>query len=286
MPKVLCTFSGKFGDILSSLPTVRQVSRNVNQSVYFGIMPGYKSLLPLLNSQSYIQHAFTIDEWICQGSPYGDQPAIPQNHETLKWQYDEIHHLTYRHHPAPNQPLIDFIASSEGITLKNPVVPFIDTGAKWWMFAETEADKILASMEIRLTDYVAFSFNEMYAELKKRFYDSLVPRMNGTLMVKTDNLSWKVAAVVIANATAFVGCRSSQHVLAHGVGQKNIMIYEPHPHRHNQGMFGSTFTNPYGREITGPLVTTPELEAERAAHFIGIWKKEKENYEINQTIPR
>lgn len=251
-----------------------------------GIMPEYKSLLPLLNSQSYIQHAFTIDAWKCEGSPYGDQPAIPQNHEMLASQYDEIHHLTYRHHPARNQPLIDFIAQGDGIQLQSPVCPFIDISKQWWLYPETEADKAREIMTDagRFTDYVAYSFNDMYAEQKKVFYDELTRKLGYTFLVRTDNLSWKIAAVVIARAIAFVGCKSSQHVLAHGVGQKNVFIYEPHPARHVQGSFGTTFSNPYATEISGPLNTTPEAEAERAAHFIGVWKKEKENYEANQTV--
>src|SRR5271170_584409 len=105
--KILCTFSGKFGDIMWSLPTVRQISKNLGTRVDMGIMPGYKTLLPLLQEQKYINRAYTIDNWECTGSPCGDQPWNPP--VDCEEEYSNVFHLTYRRHPSAFEPLIDFI---------------------------------------------------------------------------------------------------------------------------------------------------------------------------------
>lgn len=274
--KILCTFSGCFGDILWSLPTVRQISKNNKTEVYMGVMPAYHSLLPLLNSQSYIKHAFCINDWICQGSPCGDQPWCPQNNEMLKTQYDEIHHLTYRNHPAPNQPLVEFIANGAGVKLEHPICPFIDIPETWWHICENyEDEKLAKSEEVRLGNYATYGFNPMYKEMKDEFFTTMKNHCPDVTFIQTDKLSWKVAAIAIANSICFVGCRSSQHVLAHGVGQKNMFIYEPHPGRHHQGHYGTTFACMMACEICSPLVTSAQQEAQRAATFINVWMKEK-----------
>lgn len=265
--KILCTFSGKFGDILWSLATVRQISKNYGVKVDMGVMPSYKALVPLLKRQSYIAKPFTIDNWFCTGSPAGDQPwEAPLD---MLDAYDKVFHLTYRHHPNGNQPLIDFIAQQQGLVLDKPVVPFIET-VDYPPYPQT---------------YIAHSFNDMYKEQKDKFMECLSSNLGKTGLNSSTQIeffditksTWDWARYGVKYALAFVGCRSSNHVLAHGVGQKNIFIYEPHPHRHAQGTFGSTFTNPHWPEVYGPLNSTPEKEAERAAQQIKEWLTEKEN---------
>src|SRR5437660_1090724 len=99
--KILTTFSGKFGDIITSLPTVRQISKNHGVKVNMGIMPSYKALVTMLKRMSYIEDAFAIDNWFCQGSPFGDQPwEAPLD---MLGSYDKVFHLAYRNHPHRDQ---------------------------------------------------------------------------------------------------------------------------------------------------------------------------------------
>jgi len=267
--EVLVTFSGKAGDILWSLPTVRHISTMLGVKVSMGVMPAYESLVPLLKSNSYIQDAFTIPEWITTGSPHGDQPWQPQNDDTLQKEYDSVYHLTYRSHPHGNQPLIDFVAQQQNITLPEPVCPFIDS-KDWEPYKET---------------YIAYAFNEMYKDQKETFLGCL-SAMLGTSglssyipveFVDVSKLEWNIAKYVIKYAVCFVGCKSANYVLANGVGQRNIFSYEPCYARHSNGGFGTTFSNPHWHEVHGPLVSSPEKEAEAAAHYIKKWVKEKEN---------
>ena len=266
--KILCTFSGRFGDILFSLPTVRQISKNYGVKCDFGVMPSYKTLLPLLKRQSYISNAFAIDNWFCTGSPCGDQPwEAPLD---MLPTYDKVFQLTYRYHPHGNNPLIDFIAGQQSLVLDQPVVPFIET-LNFPPYKDT---------------YIAFAFNNQYKEQKDRFMECLSSQLgrtglNSSTEIKFFDVSkseWSWARYGIKHALAFVGCRSANWVLAHGVGQPNIFVFDQDPSRHPQGQFGSTFTNPHWPEITGPLVSSPEAEAERAAYHIKKWLYEKENY--------
>lgn len=264
--KVLCTFSGKFGDILWSLPTVRQISKNHGIKVDMGIMPSYKTLVPLLESQSYIENAFAIDNWFCTGSHAGDQPwEAPLDMLSV---YDKVFHLTYRNHPHGYQPLIDFIAQQQGLVLDEPVVPFIET-KDYPRYPQT---------------YIAWSFNDMYKDLKDRFLECLSSNLGQTSLASSTPINfldisksrWDWAKYGHKHALCYVGCRSSNYVMAHGVGQKNIFVYEPHPHRHSKGAFGNTFCNPHWPEVEGPFESSPEIEAERAAHNIKEWLRERQ----------
>ena len=263
--KVLCTFSGKFGDILWSLPTVEQLGEALCDAadsmdcpmpkIDFGIMPQYKSLLSLLNAQSYIDKAFTIDNWIYTGSPHGDQPweaPVPEG-------YDKVYHLTYRTHPSKNQPLIDFIAQQQGITLSNPI-PFIEVKG---YIAENENDGFYHLLQsIRNYPCVAYAFNESMQEIKKQFLGEVERRLEGIVkFIDVSKMPWIEAAWVIDNAIAFIGCRSSNYVLACGLGQR-VFIFEPNVSRSAYGLFGTTFTCPYAKETQVSFVNIDQIRDE------------------------
>lgn len=253
--KILTSFSGKFGDILWSLPTVRHISRVHGQPVEMMLMPAYSSLIPLLEQQSYISKAFVNEQWICEGSPAGDQPAIPQNHEALTWDYDKIYHLTYRHHPGihyTGKSLIDFIAVQQGYELQEPVCPFI----------EVASDK---------EQFIAFAFNSDYASEKKVFWDTFSSQVKIDC-VDVSKLPWHAAAEVINSAQAFIGCRSANWVIAHGVAQKNIFVYEPNSSR-GSFAFSNVFGNPHWKDTNHNLILppqhwTPEKASEAAIEWV------------------
>jgi hypothetical protein len=265
MSKVLTTFSGKYGDILWALPTVRAVANFMAQEkVDFGIMPQYRSLLPLLNFQTYIDKAFVIEDWECTGSPYGDQPWLPQH---VPQGYERAFHLTYRGHPgihcAP-LPLIDFIAEQQGMRLVNPI-PFIDVPAGFFR----------AKNEPEINCHAAYAFSAGAAEAKAKFLDIVIGQAgNNIAWIDASKEDWMTAALLIKLATCFVGSRSSNNVIAHGVGQKNIFIYEPESSRHASGPFGMVFGCPYDEETTAPVNATPEQAAELAVRTIQNWQEQ------------
>lgn len=274
--KILCTFSGKIGDILWSLPTVRALREISEQSnsvshpneatlvtLDFGIMPQYKSLIPLLNMQSYIDNAFTIDDWECIGSPWGDQPWEPQH---VPEGYDKVFHLTYQRHPSSNEALIDFIAAQQGLKLTDPMVPFI------------HARQYEGELKKHFRKVICYAFNELYSVEKAAFYNTLVHISAGEFLFSdVSKYSWVTAVDAIANCLTFVGCRSSNYVVANGVGQRNIFIYEPHPSRNMTGPLGYTFSNPHATAIESPLGMPPEQSAALAYNYIKELVNKKEN---------
>ena len=204
MSNVLATFSGKIGDILWSLPTVRELCRKHGAPVDFAVMPQYESLLGLLGAQEYIEHAFVIPDWACWGSPHGDQPweaPVEKDH------YEHVYHLTYRAHPgigAAALPLVDFIAHQQNLVLSQPVVPFLK----------------MDDVEMRYDGrpVVAYGFNEMYAEDKAKFLARVAERLGESVnLIDVTKLPFSVAAAVIQQAVVYLGCRSACWVLAIGL---------------------------------------------------------------------
>jgi hypothetical protein len=278
MSKYLCTFSGKYGDILWSLPTVKFIAEKmVGQSVDFAVMPYYQNLLPLLVEQSYIEHAFVIQDWLRTHSNHGDQPWEAPVPEGL---FEKFWHLTYRGHPgisAPSMPLVDFIAYQQGINFKDwQPVPFLDVSDS----VEEEANKLQfgpLSMKdaIEQNRLVTYSFNEQYAEPKKVFYEELWTRVQHEFaFFDVSSVGWKEAAWLIKKSLVYVGCRSACWVLANGLGKQTI-TFEPHPSRHKGSHLGSVFGNPYGQEVSLPFAFPPAVAADTAASLI---KKMREDF--------
>lgn len=266
---VLCTFSGGYGDILWSLATVKALSKKHNTPVDMMIMPKYESLVPLLKQQSYIKDAIANHNWICTGQPHGDQPwEAPVPTEI----YDQIYHLTYRRHPLPHESLIDFIAAPHLVQHLSPV-PFIEVH-----------DPVVPTIP-----YITYAFNDMYKETKDPIENGIVilARAMGVNVVNTRKLSWVDAAVSIKGAFCFIGCRSSNYVIAHGTGQENIAVYEPHPARCSAGMYGKTFGNPYWPEVTFSI--EPSMALIQIAQYVGVLLKniiKETTYEVSETKPR
>jgi hypothetical protein len=256
MSRVLATFSGKFGDCLWSLPTVRELAFKHRpvlteypyEPVDFAIMLPYRSLLPLLGAQPYIASARVLDDWICTGSPHGDQPWQPP----AKYEegYDHVYHLTYRQHPgmgvAPNLPLADYIAWQQGLTLTQPVVPFIEVPNRW----EKEPLSI------------CFGFNESQAETKTSLVYFLRKSLPATVqLVNVATMPWVEAAERIAGSGFFIGCRSATWVVAMGVGAETF-TFEPNSSRNAYGPYGKVFGCPYGKETAFHFTQTPESAAD------------------------
>lgn len=267
MSSVLCTFSGNKGDVLWSLPTARELSWTTGTKVDFCTMGVCGSLVPLLQHQSYIDKAFALDNWIATGDPHGLQPWYPP--KEAENGYEKVFHLTYRAHPSGSgMTLIDFIANQQGLTLESDVLPFLE-------IEETGLERIPENT-------IAFGFNP-YDQPNK---DSFLMRLRGMVpecqFVDVTVFPWLEAARWIKRATGFVGCRSANYVMAHGVKQENIFVYETHPQRHRDGGLGFIFGCPYNPEETAPLNSNPEQAAIIAAGVIRNWQQTKKEKEVLQ----
>lgn len=271
--RILCTFPGKFGDILWALATVKQIAMENNTKIDFMCMPQYYSLLPLIQQQSYIEKAFVDEAWLCTGSPHGDQPFEPQNSKQYEVEYDVVVNLGYRSHPGihgTGKSLIDFIAAQQGLTLTEPVCPWIEAG-----------NKHIGYMEITKYPWIAYSFNSDYKEVKdsfwKRFMECITDSVGVHNLINAGELPWDLAAKAISNSDCFIGCRSSNYVLAHAVAQKHMFIYEPHPHR-NKIAWNDVFGNPHWKEEGSAITDSPEKAADMCLNWI---RQIKENLHEN-----
>lgn len=278
MSNHLVTFSGKFGDILWSLPTARAISKLVNEKVDFAMMPTYESLVPLLRAQSWTDKVGIFPDWHCLHSNHGDQPWNPP----VKYEegYTKCWHLGYRGHPGINaeaMPLPMFIAYQQGVKLPEVVEPFIEVPNTMVPSVCLEDAFNIAQTMFGEKPCIAFAFNEQYADLKMRFLRQLKELLGEEVkFVDISKLPWLEAAYVIKNSLCFVGCRSANYVLAHGVGAQ-VVCYEPHPARGQFGSLGHIFSSPFGQELGWHHSIPPEKQAILAADFIKTKKKENEN---------
>jgi len=249
---------------------VRAVSQIVGEKVDFAVMPQYKSILPLLQYQPYIDRAFVIEEWLILHSNHGDQPWLPQKDMAVACGYERIWHLGYRGHPGmsgqPNMSLVDFIAWQQGIRFVVNPIPFITV-------PPLETVKEIYNGEYS-NGCVAMAFNEMYVDLKLRFVERLKKRMPNMMFLEPSKTTWAGAAWQIGTSIAYVGDRSALHVIAHGVGQR-LLTYEPHPARHKDGHLGTVFGCPYGRETAIPFGCSPENAAELVANQLNAMEMEE-----------
>src|SRR5580765_608870 len=245
MERALCTFPGKFGDILWSLPTARFLAQHVyGGRVDFAVMPYYESLIPMLEAQKYIGRAFVIPEWLRTHSNYGDQPWTSPRQEGYEFQVD----LGYRSHPGtpfgnPNISLLEFVASQQGINLgPESQLPFLQASAE---------DKFQYATK---KPYVAYSFNDQYVGEKEIFLQQLRDQLAdmGIPLVDTTSISWLQALTAIDGAALYVGDRSSNWVLAAGM-DKVCITYEPHPSRHQAGPLGQVFGYHHAKERAVPF---------------------------------
>ncbi len=237
------------------------------ERVDFGIMPQYHSLLPLLWEQPYISRPLVIEDWVCTGSPYGDQPWQPP--KSVESGYERCFHLGYKMHPGIHRPatisLMDFVAEQQGIALRDPV-PFISVPRRF---------------DRKMGKIITHAFNQEFSELKEEFLRLLKLGLPEMVFVDVGKFNWLVSADFIANSGYFVGCRSANNVVAHGVGQRNIFIYEPNSSRHADGFLGTTFGCPYGQaEVTAPLEARPDAAAALAVQTITKWR---EQFELQET---
>lgn len=249
MSKYLATFPGKFGDILWSLPTVREIADQVGEKIDFAVMPSYESLVPLLKEQAYIDDAFVLPKWECLGSPWGDQPWQP-THEAVKdlKVYDKWWHLGYRCHPREHA-LIDFTAFQQEIKLRPLPLPFISVDSLKWekaCYRKAPGEK----GDKYKVNFVSYGFNGEYSVEKHMFIEELKSRLNYLEFVDIGQVSWLEATGFLQSKDCIchVGCRTSLHVLAHGIGKK-VILFEPNPSKNTTGPFGKIFSCPYGNEI-------------------------------------
>lgn len=260
--KLLCTFSGQYGDILWSLPTVRALAKLYDAKAHFGTMKQFESIVPLLKAQDYIEDAFVINGWEETGRPFGVQPWQPPINES---EWGQVYHLTYHESPVGSSDCLPvFIGKSAGVTDLRLNEPFITIPAMEKVIDFHNVKGNFATSK----HYVTLGFNQSFPHETDAFIQYLVDAHPDLMFVDTTKLPWLLAAAIMEASLGFIGCRSSNHVLAHGLGKKCI-IYELQPWRNN-----SPFVFSFGKELTTQW-------AHEAIAEIQKWKEEENELDIS-----
>lgn len=250
--KVLCTMPGKYGDVLWSLPTARALADAVGEPVDFMVGGGYASILPLLKAQPYIGTVGAPSSWEVQNTAPMTPVEPPSTIMNLVGpadghQYDLVLHLGYRQWPAQLLPLEILTGATrrmEDRDLANKVVGGFTLQKPW---IEPLLDQVHPSF------MVVVGFTDEYAELKAGLIHALhnalgadevltlVPPGGGRLctewLLPSKDLEyhladWESATRWISASKVFVGCLSSQAVLAAALGKPRVLV-EPNPNRHH-----------------------------------------------------
>jgi hypothetical protein len=236
--KILCTFPGRYGDILWSLPTVRAISEYFGDPVHFLIAGEFAALLPVLQNQPYIRLASADTRWTLT-PPNEWQP--PYEHTG----FDRVFHLGYRRWPQQPLPLEMWTLANHGNIDLAPLDltrPWIDNPS-----SATAWD-------------VAVGFSEAHFELKAGLLSLLearpgpslravMPAGRWTTETHCAPCSWSDALAVIQRSEIVLGCCSALHVLARAMG-KPVVLMEPMEARWNPIFY------PYGKTGQGVELVT------------------------------
>jgi hypothetical protein len=248
--KILCTFPGRYGDLLWTLPSIRALSRRVGQPINLLIAGEFASITLLLQQQPYLGQIITDPAWSL--SPPNEWQAPPISG------FDLTFHLGYRGWPTLALPYE---------ALHNLNAETVDAGMRSAGMGNIQPS------ELALTDpwiqvdgpgppcELAVGFTEAWFELKlgllaslDRYlppYVQLTPpgsrwTTEGVGLVAVQAGDWLIHARTIRNSERFLGDCSALHVLAVAMGIPAI-ICEPMEARWNPIFY------PVGMD--GPQVT-------------------------------
>lgn len=269
MNSTLCTFPGKFGDILWALPTIREIARQAGQPVHLAIGGKYSPLLELLKAQPYVAAAFAVEGW-----EEGEHASWDPPEELLiPGAYDKVYHLRYPDWPHHSLPSETVLTASK-------------LGALYTPFGAEELASVMRSMDQpwitppdfpcsspgayqpepwpRAGRHIYLGWSDEHFELKLGLtallatqlgqYRNLIcralPRSRwegeesrrvlcadpqseyGEDLVDLGAGDWLMTARTLARCKLYVGCLSAQWVLANALGIPCCVI-EPNPARHN-----------------------------------------------------
>ena len=230
----LFTKGGKKGDILWAMAVCHKLWRDTGEKTDFVCFRGNDAVLPLIRQQPYIELAFSEPNWFENGC------MMPARFE----HYRKIRRGDYRR--FPDKPLPLFICEMAGVSPDGIGGP--------WIFPKTGA--------VSHEPYVAYAWNSLHQPVKVKFTEDL-GKLSQWQFVDVTKYPWEEAATIIQKAAAFIGCRSANYVLAHAVGQKNVIVFEPEAPR-----LVSLFGCPWSRDSVVFTAESAATELER------IWREQ------------
>ncbi len=106
--KILCTFPGRHGDILWSLPTLRALYQATGATIDLGVAPKYSGVCELVSRQPYVRCALPIPGWEVEETAPMTPRIPPERALACLGSYDHIFHLGYDVWPMQTLPFETF----------------------------------------------------------------------------------------------------------------------------------------------------------------------------------
>jgi hypothetical protein len=240
--KILCTFPGRYGDLLWALPTMRALSRRINGPVDLQIGGEFASLVPLLQYQDYLGEVWADTRWAL--TPPNEWCAPNADHRAGPFP-DQVVHLGYRGWPQTGLPfetcanLRQYPASGalmtmEELALHEPWITLPDThhppADLVIAFSETHFELKLGTTLLVLEQLARHAPNVTYricTTPRSRWVTDLWPTWSSI-----HPGTWMDYAVYLQGARVALCCNSGAHVLAVAMGVP-VVMYEPMEARWN-----------------------------------------------------
>jgi len=243
---VLCTFPGKYGDLLWALPTIRALSRRLGQPVDLLLPARFQDIGELLARQPYLDAVVFSTAWVMQDTA-PISPRVPPP-DVIHYDGEPVAmvHLGYRDWPLPNCLLhtletcnLQVDASGLNSSAGPITVPELTLDIPWI----TLPDEAPAP---RRTPWVA-GFTDEYFELKFGLWTLLSKqwRAEGVSPISISvggrwqgeaahpGADWLLGAYCLQHTDVFLGDCSAWHVLAAAMGVP-VIVMEPQSMRHNE----------------------------------------------------
>lgn len=240
MSKILATFPGKIGDILWALPTIREIARQAGEPVDLVVGDRFAGLVELLKIQPYLGRVEANPEWKVQDTaPMSPRvPSLGFHSSFASCHYDKVYHLGYEGWPKRALPLETWDTAFNAGAPVRSCSPFDP-----WLFLPPVHQPAVQEIYLGWTDE--------WFELKLGLTSVLANALPDEAFVlrvgsgsrwltegsRPDGVdiapsSLLETASVISSCALYVGCLSSQWVLANALGVPCVVV-EPNPHRHN-----------------------------------------------------
>lgn len=271
--KILCTFPGKYGDLLWALPTIRAISRRVGYPVHLDLGAGLASIVPLLQRQPYLATVHARADWETRDTA-PISPRTPPWSQTQPWDYDAVLHLGYRDWPLPDVAMhtrqTAHLEGTEGPDARGLLTSPLTLDE--WSF-----EPWITLPGDQYPDYRwpwLYGFTDEHFELKYGLVTLLERqsrlRLTGPLNLDQRRLpptnvgynprwtqeagcaatTWEQSVELLQHTSALLTCNSALHVLAVACGVPVVMV-EPNPMRHNPVFYPLGMTGPEVTLVTG-----------------------------------
>jgi hypothetical protein len=273
MSRTLCTFPGRFGDLLWALPTVRAIAEQTGDPVDLLIAEEFASIVLLLRQQPYLAQVGTSLGWSLTPPEEWRPPTWPGPPTSDPvYTSDHIYHLGYRGWPTEPLPYFTYLQTCREYPELGLGPLDLETP---WITVEplpTARDPRHCCLTIGWSDcYFEMKAGLTYLLSKQEWspqFDAIVLPPPGSRWVTEwgmDAIDWVEAAEWIAQSEVFLGDCSALHVLAVALG-KPVVLYEPMEARWNPIFY------PLGKTGRVRLVTgndgLPTIDARHTADVL------------------